>query len=48
MSPPLEGGDDGEGKRELYSPSPYPLLSRKKEIWCGFEHSNFESACPVK
>jgi hypothetical protein len=43
MSPPLAGGDNGEGEAARIHPHPHPLPSREREIYRGFEHLNFES-----
>jgi hypothetical protein len=32
----------GRGKENSGHPHPYPLPSREREMWCDFEHSNFE------
>jgi len=34
-SPPLVGGDDGEGGAKFFHPQPYPLPSRERESLIG-------------
>jgi hypothetical protein len=41
-TPPLVGGDNGEGELNSVHPHPNPLPSREREIFRDFGHWDFE------